>query len=77
MLSTPTPLNSTSPFIPILQEFVNLRVDPYVQEGFLWLGFDALPKIVPLNNETDNSTANVTSFFKKVLETRFLYEAEE
>lgn len=37
----PTSLNSTSVFIPVLREFLSMQVSPYVQEEFLWIGFDA------------------------------------
>jgi hypothetical protein len=60
--ATPISLNTTNIFVPIFQEFVSLRVDPYVQDEFLWIGIDTLSTIqpMPVNNAT-NSTKSLTS----------------
>ena len=39
--SVPISLNSTSIFVPLAREFVDIVATPYVQDEFLWVGFDA------------------------------------
>ena len=43
----PVSLNSTSKFEPVVEEITSMRLSPYVQDQFYFLGFDALSHVQP------------------------------
>jgi len=55
----PISLNTTIQFEPVLKEFVTLKVSPYVQNEFLFIGFDAKSNVHPnLQSLLDNFNVN-------------------
>jgi hypothetical protein len=46
--STPIPLNTTFALEPVMKEFVSITVTPYVQDEFLFIGFDAKSNVHPM-----------------------------
>jgi hypothetical protein len=47
--STPISMETTSTFTPVLKEFIKLHVSPYVQNEFLFIGFDAKSNVRPMS----------------------------
>jgi hypothetical protein len=56
----PIDLNTVHVLVPVAKEFVALYVSPFVQEEFLFIGFDALSGVVPV-------FPNATSIMKQQL----------
>lgn len=55
-------LNQLSPLVLVAKEFLDITVNPYVQDEFLFIGLEAKQKVEHLiNNNASNSTTNGTA----------------
>lgn len=46
--ATPIPLNTTFALEPVVKEFVSITVTPFIQDEFLFIGFDAKSNVHPM-----------------------------